>query len=419
MRRGELDMVTTDARRHGRRRHVRPGRRRLSPLFGRRALARPALREDALRQRAARHGVPPRLARHRTRALPGDRRGDGRVHAPRPGAARGRVRLVAGRGHRRRRRADVHVDGRRGRPGGRAAARAVRARPLDRPRRALARDACAVARDPRRAPAARSRRQGDRVLERARSGGARRGGAEARPRRLDRDGPRARRVPARAAFDSAGACTVRYRAGRASGTGYLDDYANVAHGLYELHVATGELRWLEESRRLALLAVELFADEERGGFYMSPADGEQLVARTKDLDDSPIPSGNSMLAYVLLRLARIYGDDELERRAVSVFRLLARRWPATRPSSPGRSVRSTCTSRCRARLQSSAVPTDEVAKAALAGFEPNTVVAFGPSEDVPLLEAKSAGGRQADGLRLRALRLPGARHGSGGASLSW
>ena len=56
---------------------------------------------------------------------------------------------------------------------------------------------------------------------------------------------------------------------------------------------------------------------------MTPADGEQLVARTKDLDDNPIPSGNSMLAYVLLRLARIYGDDELERRAVSVLRLVA------------------------------------------------------------------------------------------------
>src|SRR5207247_6301303 len=112
------------------------------------------------------------------------------------------------------------------------------------------------------------------------------------------------------------------RAGRSSGTGFLDDYANVAHGLYELHVATGELPWLEESRRLALLAVELFADAERGGFFIAPAHGEQLVARKKDLFDHPIPSGNSMLAFVLLRLARIYGDNELERRAVEVLRLL-------------------------------------------------------------------------------------------------
>ena len=105
-------------------------------------------------------------------------------------AARGRVRLVAGRGHGRRRGAHVHVDRGRGRPGGRAAARAVRARPLDRPRRAVAGDAGAAARDPRRAAAAGARRQGDRVLERARARGAGRGGPAARPRRLARRGPR-------------------------------------------------------------------------------------------------------------------------------------------------------------------------------------------------------------------------------------
>jgi uncharacterized protein len=180
-----------------------------------------------------------------------------------------------------------------------------------------------------------------------------------------------------------------FRAGRATGTGYLDDYANVAHGLYELHVATGEARYLEESRRLALLAVELFADDERGGFFMTPADGERLVARTKDLDDSPIPSGNSMLAYVLLRLGRIYGDDELERRAVSVFRLL-RPALARNPSffawalcgldlhfSPPREIAIV------------GQPEDEVARAALEGFDPNAVVAFGPADGVPLLEGKT------------------------------
>ena len=113
-----------------------------------------------------------------------------------------------------------------------------------------------------------------------------------------------------------------WRDGVAKGTGYLEDYANVAHGLYELHVATGDLRWLHESRRLALLAVELFADDANGGFFLTPVDGEALVARQKDLDDNPTPAGNSMLAFVLLRLARLWGDDELERRAVGVLRLV-------------------------------------------------------------------------------------------------
>jgi uncharacterized protein YyaL (SSP411 family) len=178
------------------------------------------------------------------------------------------------------------------------------------------------------------------------------------------------------------------REGRTSGTGFLDDYANVAHGLLELHVATGDLRWLEEANRLARLAVELFADVEHGGFFLSPSHGERLVARTKELDDHPLPSGNSMLAHVLLRLARLYGDDELERRAVSVLRLLR---PALEraPASFGWAL-------CALQLWLSpprevavvgGVDSD-VARAALGPWQPDTVVAVGPAETVPLLAGK-------------------------------
>jgi uncharacterized protein len=180
-----------------------------------------------------------------------------------------------------------------------------------------------------------------------------------------------------------------WRNGRASIPAYLEDYADVAHGLIELHVATGGLRWLEEANRLARLAVELFADDSRGGFYMTAHDAEQLVARKKDLDDNPVPSGNSMLAHVLLRLSRIYGDDELERQAVGVLRLVHKAM-SRMPSAFGWAL-------CALDLYLSpprelaivGAPQDEVARAALAPFDPNAVVAFGPSDDVPLLAGKS------------------------------
>ena len=179
-----------------------------------------------------------------------------------------------------------------------------------------------------------------------------------------------------------------FNAGRAHGTAYLEDYADAANGLYELHVATGELRWLEESRRLALLAVELFADDEHGGFFVTPVDGERLVARQKALEDHPTPSGNSMLAYVLIRLARIYGDDELERRAVAVFRLV-RDVVERAPSAFAHLLCALDLHFAPPKEIAIVGPPDApVARAALAAFEPNAVVAFGPADDVPLLAGR-------------------------------
>ena len=189
--------------------------------------------------------------------------------------------------------------------------------------------------------------------------------------------------------DDDGRLRRSYRDGRTSGAGYLDDYANVAHGFLELHVATGEPRWLHEANRLARLAIELFADEEHGGFFLSPADGERLVARTKELDDHPLPSGNSMLAHVLIRLSRLYGDDELERHAVSVLRLVR---PALEraPTAFGWALCALDLHLSTPRELAILGPVDsEVARAALRPWQPTTVIAVGPDDEVPLLAGKT------------------------------
>ena len=188
--------------------------------------------------------------------------------------------------------------------------------------------------------------------------------------------------------DERGRLHRSWRAGQARNPGYLEDYADAANGLYELHVATGELRWLQEAMRLARLAVELFSDEQRGGFFLAAADGEQLVARKKEFDDNPTPSGNSMLAFVLLRLGRIWGDDELERQAAGVLRLVRDGIPRA-PSAFGHALNALDLYLAPPReLAVIGTPEDDVARAALAGFDPDTVAAFGPADDVPLLAGK-------------------------------
>ena len=88
------------------------------------------------------------------------------------------------------------------------------------------------------------------------------------------------------------------------------------------------------------------------------------------------------------RLSRIYGDDELERQAVGVLRLVHTALGRV-PSAFGWAL-------CALDLYLSpprelaiiGSPGDELARAALAPFEPNSVAAFGPSEEVPLLAGK-------------------------------
>jgi uncharacterized protein len=114
-----------------------------------------------------------------------------------------------------------------------------------------------------------------------------------------------------------------YNSGQAKIEGYLEDHSYLLEALIMLFETTCEERWLDEARALAGQMIERFADEQRGGFFSTASDAEEeLIARRKDLEDSPIPSGASSAAMGLLRLAQLTGDELYERHADSVLALL-------------------------------------------------------------------------------------------------
>jgi uncharacterized protein YyaL (SSP411 family) len=113
-----------------------------------------------------------------------------------------------------------------------------------------------------------------------------------------------------------------YKDGEAKLNAYLEDHAFLLEALLTLYESTFDPRWFRAARELADTMIARFADEERGGFFETASDHEQLLTRRKDLEDHPIPAGNSSAAYGLLRLAALTGEHEYERRAVGVFRLL-------------------------------------------------------------------------------------------------
>jgi uncharacterized protein YyaL (SSP411 family) len=114
-----------------------------------------------------------------------------------------------------------------------------------------------------------------------------------------------------------------YKDGVAKFNAYLEDYAFLSEGLLTLYETTGEGRWLEESVKLAEQMIREFWDEENGGFYFTGKSHEDLIVRSKDYFDNATPSGNSVAAIVLLRLALLLNNDNYRNRAIVLLSQVA------------------------------------------------------------------------------------------------
>lgn len=101
-----------------------------------------------------------------------------------------------------------------------------------------------------------------------------------------------------------------YKDGKAHLNGFLEDYSYFIDGLLGLYEATFDLNWLVEARRLADIMLDKFWDESDQTFFDTASDHEQLVTRPRSFYDNAVPSGNSVAADVLLRLALLTGDPD-------------------------------------------------------------------------------------------------------------
>ncbi|MBV9047421.1 MAG: thioredoxin domain-containing protein, partial [Solirubrobacterales bacterium] len=171
---------------------------------------------------------------------------------------------------------------------------------------------------------------------------------------------------------------------------YLEDHAYLLEALITLYEATFERHWYAEAVRLADGLVERFEDPERGGFFTTASDQAQLPVRRKDLEDSPIPSGNSAAAFGLLRLSLLSGEGKYERHALGVLRLM---YPlaARHPQAFGHLLLAADFYVAPVREVAIVGPDAEAEKLLAAvreRFRPHMVLAAGASEAVPLLAGR-------------------------------
>ena len=122
-----------------------------------------------------------------------------------------------------------------------------------------------------------------------------------------------------------------WKDGIAKFNAYLEDYAFLVEGLVTLYETTGEFQWLTEALALTETMIEEFWDEERGAFFFTGKSHESLIVRSKDYFDNATPSGNSVAAMVLLRLALLMNNEKYRSLATAVLREVAdqaRRYPS-------------------------------------------------------------------------------------------
>ena len=188
--------------------------------------------------------------------------------------------------------------------------------------------------------------------------------------------------------DADGRLLRTYNRGEARLGAYLEDHAFLLEALLALYEATFDPRWFAAARELAETILARFSDHERGGFFATADDHEALVARRKELDDSPIPSGASSAALGLLRLAALTGERRYEEAALGVLRLLHVIAPE-QPAHFGHLLQALdfhfATVKEVAIVGPGAEPLERVVRGA---FRPHLVVAGGPADGVPLLEGR-------------------------------
>ena len=110
----------------------------------------------------------------------------------------------------------------------------------------------------------------------------------------------------------------RYRDGQAAIPAHVDDYAFLVYGMIELYETTFDIDYLQTALELNKDLVKHFWDDDTGGFYFTADDAEDLIVRQKEINDGAIPSGNSVAMLNLLRLGRITGSTELEKKAARI-----------------------------------------------------------------------------------------------------
>ena len=115
---------------------------------------------------------------------------------------------------------------------------------------------------------------------------------------------------------------VGCRNGVRFGKGFLDEYAYMAAAYLSLYDATANQAYSDRAEAVCKEAEIQFADEQ-GGYFLYGKQNSNLIIRPKETYDGALPSGNSVMAYCLVRLLRLRQKEDKTEDRLDVERQLA------------------------------------------------------------------------------------------------
>ena len=171
---------------------------------------------------------------------------------------------------------------------------------------------------------------------------------------------------------------------------YAVDHAWLVDAFTRLAEARGEARWIDAARAAADALLELFWDEEAGGLFTVGHDAEQLIVRQKDSYDGATPSANGVASVALLRLGALTGERRYTEAGEAIVGWLAESL-AHHPQAFTYTLQAV--DLVTRGIDEVAIVGDrrDLVDAVLAGYRPNSVVAWGERYDSPLWEGREDG----------------------------
>jgi uncharacterized protein len=168
------------------------------------------------------------------------------------------------------------------------------------------------------------------------------------------------------------------------------DHAALVDAFTRLAEATGDGLWIEHARDVADTMLDHFWDVDNGGLFSVADDGEQLIARQKELMDNATPSANSIAAVALVRLGALTGEARYANHAEQILRLLGRVMPQA-PSAFSNAMAAV--DMVANGVTEIAIVGDrpDLVRAVQSRWIPNAVLAWGTPYDSPLWEQRSEG----------------------------